>query len=408
MMRLFLWFCLFLVIGASGYHLITQGSGYVLIVWDKTSIEMSLWFALFILLASGLCLWLLLWVWRGGLRSLKVMTHSIGKRGSEKAQAITAQGLIDYIEEDWQSARKHLTRAATKVKAPLINYLAAARSAYELGDEQAALALLHKAENSSEHGGLAVSLTQARMQLSNRQYEQALASLERASHHKPEHPVLLNLRQQAYTALQDWASLKTLLPLLNKHHIGSSDDRHRLEITLHRALLQQQIDQKNTPSKAQALADLEAIWRQVPAHLQQQQTLLSLYASQLMALDKHEQAEKLLAAGLNQHWHGQWIDLYGLLLCNNSKHTLKQAESWLKKHSNSPGLLLALGRLCLRQQQWGRAIDFFKESLQRQERTETYAELARVLAHIGENKSSQAYYRQGLLSSTTLLAHNIK
>ncbi len=405
MMRLWLLFCFFLVVGAASYQLIAQGSGYLLIVWGKTSIEMSVWFALLAVLVCGLLVYLVLWLLRGGLRSLTTTTHRVINRGSAKAQAMTAQGLIDYIEEDWLSARKRLVRSAAKVKAPFINYLAAARSAYELGDEQYALKLLHKAQTNSQNGGLAISLTQARMQLSNRQYEQALASLERASHINPEHPVLLSLRQQIYTTLEDWPALKTLLPYLNKHNIGSSQSRHTLEVKLHHALLQQQVAQKDTRTHDQQLTALKKIWREVPEHLQYEQSLLSLYSCQLMALDEHEQAEKLLAAGLDRQWHGQWIDLYGLLVCKDSKQTLQRAESWLNKHK-SPGLLLAVGRLCLHNQQWGRAIDFFKKSLQLQKRSETYAELARVLAHIGEHQSSQDCYQQGLLSSASVLAHS--
>lgn len=404
MIRGFLYFVLFLVIGAALYQLVAQGAGYLLIVWGKTSIEMSLWFALLSLIVILFILWFIWSLCRGSLRGVVAAKRKVFGLGDEKAQAKTVDGLIDFIEENWPQALKKLTRSAGKVQAPIINYLAAARSAYELDDEQGALELLHKAEISNQRGGLAVAITQARMQLANKQYEQALATLERATAIRPEHPVVLSLRQQVYVALKDWSALKALLPQLNKNNIGTTAERHQLELNLYRAKLNEQIEKQKTLNASDTKAQLEALWQDIPLHLQRAEAILSLYASQLMALGEHNTAEKLLAPALDKQWHGQWIDLYGLLLCEDCKKSLKTAERWLGSHSDSPNLLLALGRLCIQNQQWGRAVDFFEKSIALQERAETYAELARILDYIGETEKSIYYYKKGLTASVSVLA----
>lgn len=404
MIRGFLYFVLFLVIGAALYQLVAQGAGYLLIVWGKTSIEMSLWFALLSLIVILFILWFIWSLCRGSLRGVVAAKRKVFGLGDEKAQAKTVDGLIDFIEENWPQALKKLTRSAGKVQAPIINYLAAARSAYELDDEQGALELLHKAEISNQRGGLAVAITQARMQLANKQYEQALATLERATAIRPEHPVVLSLRQQVYVALKDWSALKALLPQLNKNNIGTTAERHQLELNLYRAKLNEQIEKQKTLNASDTKAQLEALWQDIPLHLHRAEAILSLYASQLMALGEHNTAEKLLAPALDKQWHGQWIDLYGLLLCEDCKKSLKTAERWLGNHSDSPNLLLALGRLCIQNQQWGRAVDFFEKSIALQERAETYAELARILDYIGETEKSIYYYKKGLTASVSVLA----
>lgn len=402
MMRGFLFFVLFLVIGAGLYQLIAQGSGYILIVWGKTSIETSLWFALVSSVFLLFSVWLLWTFFSGGFKGVIAAKRKVFGIGDEKAQAKTVDGLIDYIEENWVQARRKLTRSAGKVKAPIINYLAAARSAYELGDEQEALALLHQAENSNERGGLAVAITQARMQLANQQYEQALATLERASAIKPEHPVVLNLRQQVYVALKDWTALKALLPQLNKHKIGSSEYRHQLEKQLYYEKLQNQIN-KHT-GNTNNIDALEKVWQDIPNHLQREESIVSLYVAHLMTIGKHHSAETLLSSALDKQWHGQWLDLYGLLNCQNPEEPLKKAEKWLTQHPNNSHLLLALGRLCIQNKQWGRAVDFLEKSLSLHARPEVYAELSRLLEHLGETEKSIRYCKQGLMASTRTLS----
>lgn len=406
MIRGFLLFVLFLVIGAGLYQLVEQGAGYLLIVWGKTSIEMSLWFALLSLIAILFLIWLVWSLCSGSFRGVLAAKRKVFGYGDEKAQAKTVEGLIDFIEENWPSALKKLTRSAGKVQAPIINYLAAARSAYELGDEQGALGLLHKAEISNERGGLAVAITQARMQLANKQYEQALATLERASALRPEHPVVLSLRQEVYLALKDWPALKALLPQLNKNNIGTTAERHLLELHLYREKLNEKIEKIQYLSDSEKTSALETLWSEIPNHLQREESILSLYASQLMALGEHNTAEKYLASALNKQWHGQWVDLYGLLLCEDPQKPLQTAEKWLKQQANSPNLLLALGRLCIQNQQWGRAIDFFENSIALQPRAEAYAELARILDYIGETEKSVRYFKKGLIASVSVLAND--
>ena len=400
MMRGFLFFCAFLIAGSGIYQLISQDVGYLLIVWGKTSIETSLWFALLLLILCVLALMIVFRLLRGGFRGVLAAKHKVLGLSDEKAQAKTVDGLVDFIEGNWRSAKKKLTRSAGKVKAPIINYLAAARCAYEMGEEQQALELLHKAENSTDKGKLAVAITQARMQFANHKYEQALATLERVSTIQPEHPVVLNLRQQVYVALKDWPALKQLLPKLTKHNINTTVEQYQLELMLYREMLKGLI--VSSPADISAL---QKMWLDIPRDLQQEQDLLSTYASQLMVLGEYDSAEKHLSEALNHQWHGQWLDLYGLLMCSDPKKLLQTAEKWLSKKPQSSHLLLALGRLCIQNQQWGRAVDFLEKSLSLQKRSETYAELARVFDYLGETEKSLCCYKEGLVTSATVLLH---
>src|SRR5690606_9032267 len=75
---------------------------------------------------------------------------------------------------------------------------------------------------------------------------------------------------------------------------------------------------------------------------------------------------------------------------------LALAESWLRDHPDDAGLLLCLGRLALMNRLWGKAREYFQAALARVPDAQTYAELARLLAHLGEHEASSRYYERGL------------
>ena len=195
MIRLILVIFLCLALGGLFYYLADKDSGYFLIVWGKTSVEMSLWFALIASAVSAFLLFLILYLTLGGYRGLSTMARSLFDNNNRLAEERTLRGLLYFIEGNWYLAKRNLVKSAQRTSSPLINYLAAARSAYELGDQKDALKLLNKAEQSTSNSSLAVALTQARMQLANHHYEQALATLARAAEHSANHPMVLELFQ---------------------------------------------------------------------------------------------------------------------------------------------------------------------------------------------------------------------
>ena len=386
-----------MLLGAASFSLIGQDSGYVLIALGNTSVEMSLWLTLLLLLVFvGLI------VFTGRLLS---STFRLGRNVSKgliapnasRARKRTARGLMDFMEGNWQEAQRKLVQAADQSGTPVINYLAAARSAYELGDRNKALKLLHKAERSDPQSELAVALTQARMQLMAQSYEQCLATLERVKRKAPQHPMVLDLRRQVYLALEDWQALKALLPSLNAYGSQPPEALAQLTQTVHTRLLQQAGDEaRNLPSD-QARQRLIRAWRDCPARLRQEPQLVASYAQQLNANRRSGEAEKLLRKQLPKTLDPELIRAYGLTPGPDPHQQLNRAEAWLKKHPQDPELLLALGRLCLRSQLWGKARDYFQKSLEHRPTPETCAELGRLAANLGEHPQSTHYNQQGLL-----------
>jgi len=267
------------------------------------------------------------------------VTKGLAAPTESRARKLTARGLMDFIEGNWQQAQRKLAQSANQSGTPVINYLAAARSAYELGDQNSALKLLHKAEQSDPQSELAVALAQARMQLMAQSYEDCLATLERVKRKAPQHPMVLDLRRQVYLALGDWPALKALLPSLGAYGPQSPEALEQLTREVYTALLQQAGKEAQGLSSEQPRERLTRAWRDCPAKLRQQPLLVAAYARQLNANGRFTEAEKLLRKHLQKNLDPALVHTYGLTPGPDPHQQLSLPETWLKKHPENPGLL---------------------------------------------------------------------
>ncbi|MYM63869.1 heme biosynthesis HemY N-terminal domain-containing protein [Pseudomaricurvus sp. HS19] len=398
MKRLVFIFLACLIAGAGLVYWTARQDSYVLVSIGNWTLETSVWFALALILAG----WLL-WHWAllligGSVKSIGSGVGRVFSGGDARAQKRMVKGLISFIEGDWQPALRQLTRAAERSPEPLLNYLAAARSAYELGDEKEANRLLAKAEDAYAGAGLAVALTQARMQLAGKKYEACAATLERARKLAPRHPVVLDMLRQAYTHLHDWDALEAILPLLQRHRVIPEAELQQMSGLLYSKLLQQ-AGQSDFSAE-----QVPALWRKMPRNWRSDPDLLIQYSDLLEANGLAGDAELVLRKALQSSWDDRLVICYGVLdAADAGGRQLLYAEGWLKERPANGPLLLTLGRLALRNELWGKARDYLESSIRTQPSPDACAELARLLANLGEHEASTAYYQKGLLLTANAL-----
>lgn len=390
MRSLLIWMAVLLLGGAALIELVDSDPGYVLISIWQTRIELSFWLAVLILLASGSVVVLVVGVVRSSLQSTNSLLGRIFNGSARRSAKRTSQGLLDFLEGNWKKSRKNLLKGVKKSDMPLVNYLAAARSSYELGEQEQTQALLHQAEQCSPSSELAVGLTQARMQMADKKYEQCVGTLERVKRIAPDHPVLLDLLCQVYEIIQDWKKLLELLPDLKRKKVLDSEALDKLECRIYHANI----------CEAKDLERARLYWKSLPSSLKKDLELVKAYAVRLQDLGVEDDSEELVRSTLSKRWDDSLVRFYGVVKGKDKARQLLFAETWLKERPGNAVLLLSLGRLCLRNELWGKARKYFESSLQLQKDPQTYAELARLLAHLNEHKLSTEYYQQGLLMTT--------
>ncbi|MFQ3323570.1 MAG: HemY protein [Pseudomonadales bacterium] len=394
MRRLFLGILIALASGAVFVWSVSADPGYVLIAWGSKTIEMSVWTAIIIFFSSAWLLYFVLRVWRRTWHLPRFIGGWFDSRNLRLNHNRTTRGMIAFIEGHWRRARKLLVKVAEGSDSPLLYYLMAARSSHQLGETKEMEYYLRRAAESTDGADLAVGLTQAEMQLADGQLEQCLATLIRVRGVSAEHPGALKLLVSVYRGLGDWEQLRQLLPALKNADILSEADFAKLQIEVYPQVI------VAAAAREDSVVEIEASWQLVPKPLRTNGALVKAYATALINAGSDDKAEAALHSALRKNWDEELIRLYGLVLTSNPQKQLIVCEAWLRERNSNAPLLLALGRLSLANELWGKARDYFEASLSFNATAEVYAELGRLTAHLGETEKSVCYFQQGLLNST--------
>ena len=359
--------------------IVAHDPGYVRISYGHWLIESNL---IILLLAISLVVFLLVTLFgmkRRLSHSSKSITSWFGKSAESRAITRTEKGLIALLEGNWGNASKLLSRSANKAHKPIINYLAAAHAANELGQVKDAELMLKKAYDSTPDSEFAVGIAQAQIQLQQEQFEPCLATLLRLHKQQTHHPFVLKLLKSVYLKLEDWHSLIKLLPALQKDSKFSPSKINSLEALAWNKLFEQKTDELINRSQQESAPDiLASLWQSAPNALEFDPQLVGTYAQQLIRLEHEHECETLLRKVLEKNWHDELIRLYGIVEATNTSEQLIHAEHWLKARPNNAHLLLALGRLSLRNGLWGKALEYFEASRRLGENKESLAELCRL------------------------------
>ncbi|MDG9883956.1 heme biosynthesis protein HemY [Pseudomonas sp. GD04058] len=373
---------------------VARHTGYVLIAYDGFRYESSLWATLALLAAVVLVLWLLKLLIGLVLTSTGVVNPWSRRNRSRRTRLAIEQGQLDLAEGRWASAQRHLHRAAEAERQPLLYYLGAARAANELGRTEDSDSLLERALERQPQAELAIALTHAQLQVDRGDTDAALETLQAMHERHPHNVQVLRQLQRLYQQRGDWSALIRLMPELRKDKVLSAKELAELE----RRAWGQNLSlaaQREDDGQA-ARQSLERAWQQLTNAQRQEPQLVLAYAEQLRQLGAENEAEEILRTALKRDYETHLARLYGLVRGSDPAKQLQTAEGWLKAHPQDPGLLLTLGRLSLQNRLWGKARDYLEDSLRLQRNPEACAELARLLAGLGENERSNQLFQEGL------------
>jgi HemY protein len=366
-----------------------KDSGYVSIAYGHWALEMSIWTALIGLLITFAAVYALIKLARKIFKVGATLQRWKRQQKMRACRHLTKRGLIALAEGAWIKAEKNLIRSAKYSDMSLINYLSAAKAAQAQGNWVKRDEYLHIAITSNPTAQVAVGLTQARLQLNQQEWEQALATLTNLLKQEPNNIYAYQLLKQVYLQLGDWNSLAELIPILRKYQAVPTLELDEMEANTYCHKLHQ--------TKALGLTKIQTIWQKIPRNLRKLPSLIQCYSELLIEFRQMEEATVLIQESLKKQWNNNLVRLYGLTHSAAPDKQLKVAEDWLAIQPNNSALLLCLGRLASYNQLWGKARSYFEASIAEQASPETYAELAKLLEKIEQSEDAMRYYREGLL-----------
>jgi HemY protein len=393
MKRVYLLAVVAIVVAAALGIAIAKHSGYVLIAYGSFRYQSGLWAALGALVGIVLAVWLLRYLIGLVLTSSGVVNPWSRRNRRRRTRIAVEQGQLDLAEGRWASAQRHL-RAAEAERQPLLYYLGAARAANELGRSEDSDNLLERALERQPQAELAIALTHAQLQMDRGEADGALETLLAMHERHPHNGQVLRLLQRLYLQRGDWPALIRLLPEQRKGKVLPANELAELE----QRAWGQNLNLATTRGEdsQSARQALERAWQQLTSAQRQEPQLVLAYAEQLRQVGAQGEAEQVLRAALKRQYESHLARLYGLVRGEDPARQLQTAEGWLKDHPQDPSLLLTLGRLSLQNRLWGKARDYLESSLRLERNPETCAELARLLAGLGEIERSNQLFQEGL------------
>ncbi|WOJ97873.1 heme biosynthesis HemY N-terminal domain-containing protein [Congregibacter brevis] len=385
---LFIIALLALVAGVGIVALIETEPGYLLIAYGGYTVETSFWVGILLIATAVLLMYASLRFLHRLITSPANVLNWAGERRLRQSARLTSRGIVNFIEGNWAKSRKQLLRGARYSESPLLNYLMAARASYRLQEPEATRRQLEQAAESDLEAVIAVDLTQAELQLNDRQYEKALRTLDTAKKNPGKHPQVLHLLCKAYDGLGDIEAMLALLPALRKYRIGGALELDDLEARIHHDLLEQ-------AAVTGDAALLKARWKKYPARLVDDEAVQLHYLSSLLACDEVAAVEKDIERRVKKNWNPALINLYGRIKRDTAQKQLATAESWLRQHADDPELLLCLGRLAMVERQWAKARDYLERSHAARSSEEVCLELGRLLTAVGDHATAAEMFRLG-------------
>ena len=383
-MRVLIWILLILALAIGVSLLVGNNEGYVLIVRPPYRLELSLNLLLILVVLAFASLHLLLrFIHYARDLPANVRAYKENRR-IRLGHASLLEALHALSQGRYQIAQKSASKALDLGEDPSLTALIAARASHKLKQKGQRDYYLAEAERLAPDAEVARLLLQAELLLDDRLYSQALDVLQQIE--KIEHRFIpaLRLELKVQLRLNNWEQVLVLLQQLEKHDGMESWQAREIRLQAHQHLIERHGHNLNT---------LMNYWKRVPAEDKLNTRIAKLAADAFIRLNAGNQAQEVLEMSLTREWDSELAAKLGDCASANPQKQLQQAEHWLLSHEQDAKLLLALGKMCMRLELWGKAQSYLEASISVQPCAEAHLTLARLLDNHGETDAANRHYR---------------
>jgi len=385
--KLLIW--LVLILGGAVALSLVAGSndGYVLLVQPPYRMELSLNLLVILLVVGFFSLHGLLRLISYTLRlPQSVRDYKQAKRQKE-AHAALLEGLHALAEGRYGKAEKAAARALELGEDAGLSALVAARAAHKLNHQAKRDFYLAEAERLAPQAVVARLLSQAELMLDDGENQLALHALRQLEKIEPRHIPALRLELKIQQRLGNWEQVLNLLATLEKREALSPIQLRELQGNAYRQLLGRRAGNRE---------ELLAYWKKIPDDDRLDPRLAQAAAQTFVQAGDDHTAAQAIEMSLTREWDSNLAALYGDCAGDDPLKQLQQAEYWLKSHHDDANLLLSLGKLCVRQELWGKAQSYLEASLSVRPGSAAHYALATMLESMGQQDEADRHYRQSL------------
>ncbi len=362
-----------------------SNEGYALFVYPPWRVELSLIFFLVLLAAAYVVLYMLSRLVHHTLQfPVHVRAYRERRRLAQARDALLGSAQA-YFEGRFARAERDARRAFDAGESRALAAVFAARAAHQLRSKDRRDVWLERAAESGDPLRVARLVTQAELLLEERDYVGARTALQDLHGSGPKHIATLRMLLRAELGARNWEEVLRLTGVLAK--------RDAISPALHDEYKSKALTELLGAFSSDA-AGLEARWRRLPARDQTIARVAAAAARHAAAAGRANLARDIIEKALAQEWTPALVDLYGAAPADDVRLRIEKAEHWLLGHPDDARLLLALGRLCIRAELWGKSQSYLEASLSFDPTREVHLALAHLFERLDKPSDAGGHFRK--------------
>ena len=358
--------------------------GYALLVWPPYRVQISLNLLIVLLVGGFAAIYALTRLVARTLALPRAVQRYRQRVGRERAAQAIYDAVRLRIEGRFGQALKQATAAYEAGESRGLAALLAARAAHSLRDETRYRYWLGKAAEQGEEMRLARLMTEAKLAVEDRRFDDAAESLAELQTGGQRHIAALRLALRTAQAKGDWVEAVRVVRQLVKVKALTPELAEPIKRRAHQEGLRQ---------RAGDPLAINAYWQDVPRDEQRDARLVASLARALIAAGDGSSAQKSIETQLALGWDTTLAGIYGRCEGGEVRSRLVKAEDWLTRNPRDPQLLLTLGRLCVQSQLWGKAESYLDAALAIEPGWEAHVELAQLAERVGRTDDANRHYR---------------
>ena len=312
------------------------------------------------------------------------------RRRHDQAAEVFQDAVRLLFEGRFGQALRKAGEAHAAGTAPGLSALIAARAAQRMRESGRQREWMARAKRDDPRTEAATLMLEAEMMNEERAFDEALVALDSLQARQGRHIAALRLELRARQGIGDWDGVLKLLRQLAKR------DALAPEVVLE---IRTQAHLANIARRAGDAVQLQEYLRHLPVE-ERNRRVVGAAARELLAVGAEDETQKLIEAvlgdGDESGWSSRLVAIYGRLANGEQTARIARAEAWLRRQPDDADLLLALGRMCLRQRLWGKAQSYLEASLAVGATQEAHLELARLFDQLERPEDANRHYRAGV------------
>jgi HemY protein len=230
-------------------------------------------------------------------------------------------------------------------------------------------------------------LSQSELLLDQRHFSEALNVIRQLEKRDAKHLPALLLELKVQRQLSNWEPVLELIDQLEKRNAIEPVVAAQWKRQAYLAQLARNADDAESLNKQ---------WQKTPEQDRLDTYLALAAARHFVHAGAPLQAAEIVEMSLTKQWDSALVEFYGECVDRDAARQLQQAEFWLTQHHNDAGLLLSLGKLCMRQALWGKAQSYLEASISVKASSAAHLALAQMMEQLNKAEEANRHYRLSL------------